>query len=113
MSEGKIVALVEQHGTPRLRVVLARYRVATGASPGPVSALRARVRRGRLTLSWAPACAASFYAVTIGSGRHARHLVAKPTRLRVGIGKRRHQQVSVAAVGYRLRAGRPARVKTP
>jgi hypothetical protein len=108
----ELVALVAQQGTPRTRLVLARYRVATAASPGPVSALKAGVRRGRLTVRWAPACAASFYAVTIGSGKQAQHLVVKATRASVGIGKRRHLKVSVAAVGYALRAGRAAHLTT-
>jgi hypothetical protein len=50
--------------------------------------------------------------VTIGSGKQAQHLVVTATRAGVGIGKRRHLKVSVAGVGYALRAGRAAHLTT-
>lgn len=57
-----VVALVEQNGTPRARVTVARYRVSA-SRPGRVSGLRVRRRGQSLLITWRGARGAQRYAV--------------------------------------------------
>jgi hypothetical protein len=109
-----LVALVEQNGLPRKRMVLDRFR-AGPPSIGRAHRIRARLsRRGKLTLSWGRAKGAEAYAVGVdlsdgrGLALHPRGAARKARISRVARGTR----VTVRVIGTRSDGARHGRAAT-
>lgn len=100
----QVVALVLQQGTPRARVVLARFRAPSGI--GRVARLRARRTGSKVTLRWAPVCGASSYIVTVGRGKSATTAQSLRAVANVAVGKSHHVRIAVQAVNPDGQAGR-------
>lgn len=110
-----IVAVVEQDGVPRAKLVVARYR-----APRPFRPRRPRVairrRGGHLLVAWRRVPGARGYQVRVNLPRDGRRLLffakRKQHRIRVkGIERSDLGRVTVAAIGSDLRTGRPGRAK--
>lgn len=106
-----VVALVEQQGTPREQLVVARYRAPSGT--GRVVGLHAERISRKVILTWAPVCGASYYYVTVGKGARSTATTTTRTRLVVRIGQRRHVVVGVRAVNLSGQGGRATQLKVP
>ncbi|HKP89720.1 MAG TPA: carboxypeptidase-like regulatory domain-containing protein [Thermoleophilaceae bacterium] len=108
-----ILAKVEQNGTPRATIRVAKYRADTGTPPSRVTGLKASGGR-KLTVHWKPVCGARSYLVKVRRGKHAVQQVTRSTRTTIaspsGSGQR---VVSVAAIGYRGDVGPARRVVLP
>ena len=106
-----IVAVVAQQGTPRATIVLARVRASTGVPPAKVTGLRARRAGTRITLSWVPVCAASYYYVAAGSGKTLTEAATSKTTIVIAVAKKaRRIPISVTAVGPTDTGGRAASI---
>ncbi len=105
----QVVALVLQQGTPRARLVVARFQAPNGT--GQVGRVRARRAGSRETLHWAPVCGASSYIVTVGTGQSATVAQTTGTSAKVKVGGRHHVTIAVQAVDPNGQAGRAAKIK--
>jgi hypothetical protein len=111
----RIIAIVEQDGVPRARLIVARYKAP------PTRIRRPRrlglKRRGRkLAIGWSPVAGARGYRVRVTLPRDGRRLLFFTARrkrgLRVrGIEASDSAAVSVAALRPDLRPGPPAKAK--
>ncbi len=109
-----IIAVVTQQGSPRATIVLAHIRASTGTPPAKVSGLHARRTSTKITLSWSPACAASYYYVAFGTGSAADSLTTARTTATIKVAKKAHRiPVSVTAVGPANQGAPPARITVP
>jgi hypothetical protein len=68
----RVFAVVEQDGTPRARIAVARFKAPANAGPGKPRGVRLHRRGGRLLVKWRPASDAVRYAVgwALRDGRH-------------------------------------------
>jgi hypothetical protein len=112
-----IVAIVEQNGTVRDRLVAGRYSAPAPRRPGKPKRVKLRRRGGALTVKWTRASAATSYRVRVQVADGRRLLVPTAGRsLRIpGVAKRETARVTVTGVrgshsgrsaSARLRRGR-------
>jgi hypothetical protein len=105
----QIVALVNQDGLPRPRVVLSTYQAPGPLRPGPVHHLRVALRHATLSVTFGPATNAARYKVLISSSDGKHRLVLSSAAHRTvrlpGIGPGAHATAVVTAVAANGHSG--------
>jgi hypothetical protein len=112
----QIVAIINQDGLPRPRVVLASYNAPAPIRPGAVRGLRVTLRRATLSVTFGRARDASSYRVLIISSDGKHRLVLSSAAHRSvtlrGIGPGAHAVATVTAVAADGRSGPSVRASS-
>ncbi len=112
----RIVALVEENGLPRARLLLARFKAPKRHLAAKPRGLRIRRRGGKLLVAWRGVRGAEGYRVRVALPRDGRNLLRflgpELRRLRLRrVEADDSARVLVQAIGQDARPGKPARAK--